>query len=155
MKRLVEDTLSLLVGAGVGLGAMYLFDPERGADRRKHLRRSAERALRDSVDTAHEYWNTGRNYVHSALEDAHRKYDDSRQQAMAWARQKSMVGESEETYGVGRSVISVVAGTVACLAIGAGLLALLDPIRRQKAVEQVRKIPGVKETEDAIRSAVE
>jgi hypothetical protein len=45
MKRAVEDGLSLLVGAGLGVGLMYLLDPDNGRRRRARISRAAGDAL--------------------------------------------------------------------------------------------------------------
>src|SRR4051794_25065568 len=45
---------SLLAGAGVGLAAMYLFDPEAGADRRRRLADRSHELLESSKDLAHD-----------------------------------------------------------------------------------------------------
>jgi hypothetical protein len=37
MRRPIEDGLSLLVGAGIGMGLMYLLDPEAGSKRRQRV----------------------------------------------------------------------------------------------------------------------
>jgi hypothetical protein len=37
MRRPIEDGLSLLVGAGIGMGLMYLLDPEAGPQRRQRV----------------------------------------------------------------------------------------------------------------------
>jgi hypothetical protein len=50
MRRITEDTLSLLAGAGVGVALMYLLDPDSGERRRRHIARGA----RDAFDAASE-----------------------------------------------------------------------------------------------------
>jgi hypothetical protein len=50
MKRATEDTLSLLAGAGMGMLAMYLLDPQSGARRRRQL----AAVTREAVDVAGE-----------------------------------------------------------------------------------------------------
>ncbi len=42
----VRTLLTLTTGAAAGAGAMYLLDPEHGADRRRQARRSALRQAR-------------------------------------------------------------------------------------------------------------
>jgi osmotically-inducible protein OsmY len=182
MKRLMEDSLSLLVGAGLGLGAMYLFDPKQGPKRRRYLRQSAEQALGGSLDTAHDYWDTSKDYVSSAIEhigdslsdlkgyvskgaaagaaskgvkQAREYYDDASKAGGSyyrrWSRKlgdgyKSVKEQARKhTPDFGRkddsldasSIVSAAAGAVACLAIGAGVMYLLDPqggARRRKMI---------------------
>jgi hypothetical protein len=52
MKRPIEDGLSLLAGAGLGVAMMYLLDPESGADRRRRLREGARQGLASAGDSA-------------------------------------------------------------------------------------------------------
>jgi len=52
MKRPVEDGLSLLVGAGVGMALMYLLDPAEGVTRRERLQRAARDRLARAGDVA-------------------------------------------------------------------------------------------------------
>jgi hypothetical protein len=51
MKRPIEDTVSLLAGAGLGVAMMYLFDPDMGRQRRQRARAAA----REGVATAGDY----------------------------------------------------------------------------------------------------
>ena len=50
MARAVKDGLSLLIGAGVGVGLMYLFDPELGAKRRKTISKHAGDSVSGATD---------------------------------------------------------------------------------------------------------
>src|SRR5690349_16537775 len=52
MKRPVEDTLSLLAGAGLGVAMMYLFDPDSGRQRRQRLNDTARDTLSSAGETA-------------------------------------------------------------------------------------------------------
>jgi gas vesicle protein len=52
MKRPVEDTLSLLAGAGLGVAMMYLFDPASGRQRRQRLTETAKDTLSSAGETA-------------------------------------------------------------------------------------------------------
>jgi hypothetical protein len=149
MMRVVEDSLSLLVGAGLGLGAMYLFDPNQGHKRREALRRSAELAMRGSLDAAQEYWDSGRQHVHSAVESLGEKYNQTRAHARELARQHASV---EKEPGYAQALVGVAAGTVACLAIGAGLMLLLDPRQRRRVAEKARNVSGIDKVEDRIRA---
>src|SRR5438874_12427635 len=49
--RAVEDGLSLLAGAGIGMALMYLLDPEQGRERRYRMRRAAGDALESAGAT--------------------------------------------------------------------------------------------------------
>jgi gas vesicle protein len=66
MKRPVEDGLSLLVGAGVGMALMYLLDPEAGNDRREHIQRAAREKLTKASDAA----SAGFEHLHDAVNSA-------------------------------------------------------------------------------------
>lgn len=45
----LRTILTMSVGATVGAGAMYLFDPEHGSERRREVRRSALRSARSGA----------------------------------------------------------------------------------------------------------
>lgn len=45
MRRPIEDGLSLLAGAGIGMAMMYLFDPEVGSKRRQRIASSTAQAM--------------------------------------------------------------------------------------------------------------
>ncbi len=48
----LRTLVTLATGAAAGAGAMYLFDPEHGAARRRELRRSALRQAREGAASA-------------------------------------------------------------------------------------------------------
>jgi len=50
MRRSIEDGLSMLAGAGIGVALMYLFDPDKGPQRRHRIAESS----RDMLDSASE-----------------------------------------------------------------------------------------------------
>lgn len=52
MNQLVPSTFSALGGFAVGVGLMYLLDPDQGFQRRKKLRRQALRAGRRGAELA-------------------------------------------------------------------------------------------------------
>jgi gas vesicle protein len=66
MKRPVEDGLSLLVGAGVGMALMYLLDPQAGNDRREYIQRAAREKLAKASDAA----SAGFEHLHDAVSSA-------------------------------------------------------------------------------------
>ncbi len=63
MKRPVEDGLSLLVGAGIGVTLLYLLDPAAGPQRRKIIRETAA----DGLSRAERAASAGVDYLHSAV----------------------------------------------------------------------------------------
>jgi gas vesicle protein len=66
MKRPIEDGLSLLVGAGVGMALMYLLDPDAGGDRREQIQRTAREKLAAASDAA----SAGFGHLHEAVNSA-------------------------------------------------------------------------------------
>jgi hypothetical protein len=66
MKRPVEDGLSLLVGAGVGMALMYLLDPAEGFGRREQLGRAARERLARAGNAA----TTSLDHLHEAVDRA-------------------------------------------------------------------------------------
>jgi hypothetical protein len=66
MRRPVEDGLSLLVGAGVGMALMYLLDPDEGRDRRENL----QRAAREKLAQASSATSAGLGHLHEAVNTA-------------------------------------------------------------------------------------
>jgi gas vesicle protein len=66
MKRPVEDGLSLLVGAGVGMALMYLLDPAEGSERREHLHRAARERLAQAGTAA----SAGLEHLHGVVDRA-------------------------------------------------------------------------------------
>jgi gas vesicle protein len=66
MKRPVEDGLSLLLGAGVGMAMMYLLDPQAGSDRRELIQKAARERLAQARDAA----SAGMGQLHGAVERA-------------------------------------------------------------------------------------
>ena len=66
MKRPVEDGLSLLVGAGVGMALMYLLDPDEGTDRREAIQRAAKDRLAQATHAA----SAGLGQLHDVVDRA-------------------------------------------------------------------------------------
>src|SRR3954462_9572039 len=58
MKRPIEDTLSLLAGAGLGVAMMYLFDPDLGRQRRQRARAAAREGMATAGDYAQTAFDT-------------------------------------------------------------------------------------------------
>ena len=71
MRRSVEDGLSLLVGAGIGVAAMYLLDPECGQKRR----RAVGEAMRGTGEALGHAWE---GVVDNAQELSHSVADQTR-----------------------------------------------------------------------------
>src|SRR4051795_9262291 len=49
--RMLEDGVSLLAGAGIGVALMYLLDPEHGAQRRRYAKRRAQELVESTGAT--------------------------------------------------------------------------------------------------------
>ncbi len=58
MRRPIEDGLSLLVGAGIGMGLMYLLDPEAGQSRRQRLSKATGDMLGQGGSMLGNAWET-------------------------------------------------------------------------------------------------
>lgn len=58
MRRPLEDGLSLMLGAGLGLGLMYLLDPERGPQRRGRLSKATNQTLGRTGALVGSAWHT-------------------------------------------------------------------------------------------------
>jgi len=80
MRRPIEDGLSLLVGAGIGMGLMYLLDPEAGQKRRQQFRQRTGDALNTSGSMLGGAWEsiseTARAAGHSIADHAHHLTDN-------------------------------------------------------------------------------
>jgi len=66
MRRPVEDGLSMLVGAGVGVALMYLLDPDEGSGRREQLQRAARERLAQASNAA----SAGLEQLHGVVDRA-------------------------------------------------------------------------------------
>ena len=157
MRNWFEVTTSLLGGAGIGAAVMYLFDPDRGDNRRAYLGKqaadaaaSAEAALESGWHAVSDRARSAGRYIAAqaggAASDASDWVDDTKQSAARQAR-----GAMQQARGYGRnlhrsagsymgynegpsaaSVGSVAAGVIGALAVGAGLMYLLDPEQGRK-----------------------
>jgi osmotically-inducible protein OsmY len=58
MKRPIEDGLSLLIGAGIGVGLMYLLDPDSGSKRRHYLSKMSGDALGNTGSRLSDAWES-------------------------------------------------------------------------------------------------
>jgi hypothetical protein len=58
MRRPLEDGLSLLVGAGIGMGLMYLLDPEAGPKRRQRVARATGEMMGQGQSMLGSAWET-------------------------------------------------------------------------------------------------
>jgi len=57
MRRPIEDGLSLLAGAGIGVALMYLMDPDQGAQRRRKLAAHTGAVASGAAETAGNVWD--------------------------------------------------------------------------------------------------
>lgn len=149
MKRTTEDTLSLLAGAGIGVLAMYLLDPDSGARRRRQLaavtreavdaagetiapvvdtvRQKASHLVDTVSETGSEYLSRGRGSIRHGLSDVSERASEGA--GSIWHRGKRMIGleREEPRFPVGTAV----GGGIGLLALGAGIAWLLDPEQGQ------------------------
>ncbi len=72
MNRPIEDSLSLLVGAGVGMAVMYLLDPAEGLHRRERLQKSASQTLSKVGEQVGQTVEDGADYLQEAVGQAYR-----------------------------------------------------------------------------------
>ncbi len=123
--------ISLLAGAGAGLLAMYLLDPDSGARRRRRLSRIAR-------DAAESVGDAGAHLVHSsgqylsqaghaiselAAQAGHRGSDEAES---LWNGARDAI-PFERKHSRGIPVAPATASAIGLLALGAGLAWILDP----------------------------
>jgi hypothetical protein len=154
-RHLIENTLSLLGGAGLGAALMYLFDPELGGDRRQDMKTAAGQAvsstgaaLRSTAqaagDSARSLAGRISDYAHGRADDASSrassivsdladrardKRDDLVDRASAlWGRtRRSIAGQESPRPAATAGRITV--GAVSLLAMGAAAMYFFDPAR--------------------------
>jgi len=91
MNRAIEDSLSLIAGAGVGMAVMYLLDPESGPKRRRTIAKTARQTFDGASDSLMSAADSARDAMSSStsrLSD----YSDSasRQARRAMSRLSSL-----------------------------------------------------------------
>jgi gas vesicle protein len=157
----IEVVTSLIGGAGIGAAAMYLFDPDRGGNRRASLRQqaidaasAAENALGSSWHSVSDSARSAGRYVADqagdlaghAQDHASRWGRNALDSAGDYGRQLHRRAGTYLGYNPGPSIGSisgVAAGICGALAVGAGLMFLFDPeqgrrrrtIARDKAMD--------------------
>jgi len=118
-KHLIENTLSLLGGAGLGAALMYLFDPDLGGDRRQDVRSAAGQALSSTSEalhsTAHTAGESARSFAHRVSDYAHGMADDagSRASGMASDLSDRATGFAADAVGSARERIRGAASDLA------------------------------------------
>jgi hypothetical protein len=126
MKRAVEEGLVLLAGAGLGLAAMYLLDPETGSHRRDAIRSAAKHTLSGVGESISGFGESIARHGNDAIAAAH----DAAESAVD--RAKEMLPHHEE-HSIGASKIALAGGGgVALFMVGAGLAYLFDPDRGRR-----------------------
>jgi gas vesicle protein len=160
-KDWIEVTASMLGGAGIGAAIMYFFDPQLGDERRSECRENIGDAMSATGETLGETWesfsekarNSGRSlaetagawasrtgeYLQSAASDASDQGRRASRAARGYARSARNTASDWMGYNSGPSagsVAGITAGAVGALALGAGLMFLLDPSqgRRRRAL---------------------
>jgi hypothetical protein len=74
----MDRTLAMLAGAGLGVGLMYLLDPQNGAKRRTMIR---DRTVSTIHKTGDAVGRAGRDLGHQTREIAHRAMSNFRRNA--------------------------------------------------------------------------
>jgi gas vesicle protein len=91
-KNWIEVVASLAGGAGIGMGLMYIFDPERGEVRRRHLAEAADRA-----------WEAAGTTLGATGEALEETWDDVSGRARGWGRQVSKRARQEASHLMDRA----------------------------------------------------
>jgi gas vesicle protein len=169
---MIEDGLSLLTGAGIGVLAMYLLDPESGAARRERIAETARgtldtagEALGQVLDAAHEktsdWISSGREYVGDAAASGSDYLGGGSQRARKmgrslWhsARQSLPSFEREHEYSL-PAVSTAIGGGLGLLALGAASIFFFDPTlgRSRRARARDKSMRFARETGDFMRTA--
>lgn len=124
MKRdMIEITSAVMGGLGIGAMAMYLFDPEKGMGRRKMVRDEAQH-MAGKASCA----------IHQAGQTLRQGKAQLKQRAAQWMP-SSM---SDESSCPVRDAALTAGPIVGALALGAGLMFLLDPISGRQRRSSVR-----------------
>jgi len=142
-RDLIETSLSLLGGMGLGAAMMYLFDPESGQDRREHIGRrtgsavggtteALGAALYGLADHARDLGHTVSDRLSHGTErvsDWGSSVGSSTAEGARdlWHRGRRAVGWEREEESAADSVTNMALAAVGCCALGAGLMYLLDP----------------------------
>ncbi len=83
-----RDMMDIAVGAGIGAAAMYLFDPDKGPERREHVADRATEAARDTGERLGSAWTTARSTAGDVTgklsKHAHDAYSAARSTAADW-----------------------------------------------------------------------
>lgn len=140
MKRdVIEVATAVLGGLGIGAMAMYLFDPDKGVARRKKVREEAQGMVNKASDAVHHAGQTLRQGK-SRLQER--------------ARQWMPTSMADDTCPVGHAA-RVAAPIVGALALGAGLMFMLDPVsgRRRRLRAREKAVLYTHNAEDSLVSA--
>jgi gas vesicle protein len=159
--RKLEDTLSLLVGIGMGSALMYLLDPDSGRNRRGSIfnaaRSRAGQAGHSLSDAGHRMAQQARDTVHGLSADLADRTSHASDQAMHAASDmqshlmSSLRGRADqarkawqqrwhaqEHHSYIAPAAGITTGAIALVAIGAGLAYFFDPDRGVNRRSQVR-----------------
>jgi hypothetical protein len=175
----IRDAVELIAGAGIGAALMYLFDPDTGPDRREHLRESAADYVNDAGHALGSAWGTVRESAHHLGDRAHgiggrfhMGRDRGRLASMRDSLVHSLSGTGkyvsdlkkrgshllertrhrhEEPHEIPVGTIMITA--LGALALGAGLMYLMDPAsgRRRRAVARDKALSTARHTTETVR----
>ncbi len=106
MSNLINSTLSLLGGAGLGAAAMFLLDPDNGSDRRGGIATTAGRAASSTHDALQASLQNAGDYVRTAAshvsDHVGQTADDVSQHAQSVVAQARKAVEDAIHSGVGK-----------------------------------------------------
>jgi hypothetical protein len=169
MKRdLMEVGTSLMGGLGLGAIAMYLLDPDKGPTRREMIGRQTGEMLSGATETLQQAGERIRHLRHDARDYAGQAGEKMRhlrdeaadyygrageflhrgkEEARSHLRGKMMAPESSGT-------MTAVAAAAGALALGAGIMFLMDPIsgRRRRSRIRDKAVRYAHETTDTLSS---
>jgi len=128
MRRAFEDGVALLLGAGLGMAAMYLLDPQNGARRRRQIGRRASELLSDTTHSL----SQGTQQVLWRISGGLSRLGESDRGIARRARSWSAAAMSQPTAAASRWVRS---GT-------------------QAASEQYQKLPSMRELRHLMRETI-
>jgi gas vesicle protein len=171
----IEVGASLLGGAGIGAAIMYFFDPQLGDTRRAECREATGEALssagerlgnawetvaqkvkgagESTAETASDWTDKARRFFSGAASSAADYASDAGTSARRYARRvRRTAGDwLKPDQGPSRAgtIAGITAGAVGALALGAGLMFLLDPSqgRRRRALIRDKAVSAARQTQ--------
>jgi gas vesicle protein len=174
----IEVGASLLGGAAIGAAIMYFFDPQLGDTRRADCRQATGQALssagerlggawetiaqkvkgagESTADTASDWTDKARRFFSGAASGASDYASDAGKSARSYARRvRRAAGDwfDRDEGPSGGTIAGITAGAVGALALGAGLMFLLDPAqgRRRRALIRDKAVSAARRTQHYVQ----